>query len=220
MRIAVVGVGYVGLVAGTCLAEGGNHVICVDTDAGKIDNLNNGVIPIYEPGLAELVEHNVAGKRLTFTTDLSAAVAESLIVILGVGTPSSADGSADISAVLSAAGEVAQAMDGYRIVVTKSTVPVGTHKKVAEVMSAKTEHPFDYVSNPEFLKEGAAVEDFMKPDRVIIGTKNPAVMEMMKQVYSPFMRKSSRIIVYGSGVGGVEQVCGECDVGDADFVYE
>jgi UDPglucose 6-dehydrogenase len=194
MRVSVVGVGYVGLVAAGCLAEGGNHVICVDNDKKKIDDLNNGVIPIYEPGLTEIVKHNLAAGRLTFTTNLRQGVENSLIVILAVGTPSAPDGSADISAILEVAQGIAEVMDDYRIIVTKSTVPVGTHQKVADVMAAKTEQPFDYVSNPEFLKEGAAVEDFMKPDRVIIGTNNPAVRELMKQMYAPFMRKASRIL--------------------------
>jgi UDPglucose 6-dehydrogenase len=194
MKIAVVGIGYVGLVAGACLADGGNHVICIDNDKNKIDNLKNGIIPIYEPGLAEIIKHNETAGRLSFTTDLKTAVANSLMIILAVGTPSASDGSADISAVLAVAGEIAQLMDGYRIIVTKSTVPVGTYKKVTEVMQAKTKHPFDYVSNPEFLKEGAAIDDFTKPDRVIIGTSNPAVMELMKMLYAPFMRKSSRIM--------------------------
>ncbi len=194
MKVAVVGVGYVGLVAAACLAEGGNHVICVDNNEKKIAGLENGVIPIYEPGLTEIVKHNVAAGRLTFTTDLKQGVDESLIIFIGVGTPSSDDGFADISAVLKVAESVAELMDDYRIIVTKSTVPVGTYKKVSDIISSKTEKPFDYVSNPEFLKEGSAVEDFMKPDRVIIGTTNPAVKEIMKQLYAPFMRKSSRIL--------------------------
>ncbi|MBN1765525.1 MAG: UDP-glucose/GDP-mannose dehydrogenase family protein [Sedimentisphaerales bacterium] len=194
MKVSVVGVGYVGLVAAACLADGGNHVICVDSDKRKIDRLKKGEIPIYEPGLTELVKHNEAAGRLVFTTDLKEGVDNSLVVFLAVGTPSAPDGSADISAVLEVAGAVAEIMDGYRIIVTKSTVPVGTHIKVSEVITGKTENPFDYVSNPEFLKEGSAVEDFLKPDRVIIGTTNPAVREIMKQLYSPFMRKSSRMI--------------------------
>jgi len=194
MKVSVVGVGYVGLVAAAGMAEGGNHVICVDKDQDKINDLNNGTIPIYEPGLAEIVKRNVAAKRLVFTTDLQEGVLNSLVIFLGVGTPSAPDGSADISAVLAVADQVAQHMDGYRIIVTKSTVPVGTHEKVSEIIAARTEHPFDYVSNPEFLKEGSAVDDFLKPDRVIIGTTNPAVMEIMKHLYGPFMRKSSRIL--------------------------
>ncbi len=194
MRVAVIGVGYVGLVAGACLADVGNHVIGVDHDESKINALKKGEIPIYEPGLAEIVKHNETGGRLRFTTNLAEAVKESQIIILAVGTPSAADGSADISAILKSAGDVAERMDGYRIIITKSTVPVGTHHKVTELMRQKTDQPFDYVSNPEFLKEGAAVDDFLKPDRVIIGTTNPAVTEIMKQLYAPFMRKSNRMI--------------------------
>lgn len=194
MRVSVIGVGYVGLVAAACLAEGGNHVVCMDLDKKKIEGLKQGVIPIYEPGLTEMVKSNYQAERLTFTTDLKDAVENSLVIFLAVGTPSAADGSADISAVLTVARQIAEMMDDYRIVVTKSTVPVGTHLKVAEVMAAHTQHKYDYVSNPEFLKEGAAVDDFMKPDRVVIGTTNPAVMEIMRILYSPFMRKSSRIM--------------------------
>ncbi len=176
------------------MADGGNHVICIDKDSKKIYNLNNGIIPIYEPGLTEIVQKNVQAGRLTFTTDLQEGVANSRVIIIGVGTPSAPDGSADISAVLEVAGQIAGMMTEYRIIVTKSTVPVGTCQKVSELISAKTAVPFDYVSNPEFLKEGSAVEDFLKPDRVIVGTTNPAVMELMKVLYAPFMRKSSRIL--------------------------
>ena len=194
MKVAVVGVGYVGLVAAACLADGGNHVICVDKDKKKIDNLRNGIIPIYEPGLTEIVKKNVEAGRLLFTTDLQEGVENSLVILIGVGTPSSPDGSADISAVLGVAEEIAVMMTDYRILVTKSTVPIGTHKIVSDLIASKTEVAFDYVSNPEFLKEGSAVDDFLKPDRVIIGTTNPAVMEIMKVLYAPFMRKSSRIL--------------------------
>ena len=194
MKITVVGSGYVGLVAAACLADGGNHVVCVDADKKKTEDLLNGVVPIYEPGLTEIVKKNVEAGRLTFTTDLQEAVANSLVIFIGVGTPSAPDGSADISAVLSVAESIAEVMTEYRIIVTKSTVPVGTHRIVSDVIASKTEVPFDYVSNPEFLKEGSAVDDFLKPDRVIIGTTNPAVMEIMKVLYAPFMRKSSRIL--------------------------
>lgn len=194
MKAGVVGVGYVGLVAAACLAEGGNHVCCADKDEKKIADLNKGVIPIYEPGLTELVERNIEAGRLSFTTSLKDVVDNSLVIFIGVGTPSAADGSADITAVLEVCGQIAGYMEDYRIIVVKSTVPVGTHKLVSEVMQRKTEKPFDYVSNPEFLKEGAAVDDFMKPDRVIIGTSNPAVQELMRILYAPFMRKKSRII--------------------------
>ncbi len=194
MKIAVVGVGYVGLVTAGCLADTGNHVICVDKDKKKIADLNKGIIPIYEPGLEEIVKTNRDAGRLVFTTDLKKGVEKSLIIFLAVGTPSAEDGSADISAILDTAGAIAELMDGYRVIVTKSTVPVGTYEKVTEVMASKTRHKFDYVSNPEFLKEGSAVEDFLKPDRVIIGTTNPEVIELMRQLYSPFMRRKERVL--------------------------
>ncbi|MHC4474893.1 MAG: UDP-glucose dehydrogenase family protein [Planctomycetota bacterium] len=194
MKVCVVGIGYVGLVTAGCLAEAGNDVICVDVDEQKIADLQQGVIPIYEPGLTEIVERNEKLGRLRFTTDLKSGVDNCLIIFLAVGTPPAADGSADISAILKAASDIAACIGDYRIIVTKSTVPVGTHKKVTELMKSMTETPFDCVSNPEFLKEGAAVEDFMRPDRIIIGTSNPAVSEIMKQLYSPFMRKSNRVV--------------------------
>jgi UDPglucose 6-dehydrogenase len=194
MKVCVVGIGYVGLVTAGCLAEAGNNVVCVDNDRKKIDGLKKGVIPIYEPGLGEIVKHNEKLKRLEFTTDLKYGVAGSQIIFLAVGTPSAPDGSADISALLSAAGDIADVLPDYRIIVTKSTVPVGTFKKVAEIMKAKTNKPFDYVSNPEFLKEGSAVEDFMSPDRIIIGTEKQSVRDTMKQLYGPFMRKGNRAI--------------------------
>lgn len=195
MKISVVGTGYVGLVAGACFAEGGNHVICVDRDQSKINTLKQGGVPIYEPGLGEIIQRNVKAGRLEFTTDLGYGVKNSLLVFLAVGTPQARDGSADLSTLFEVARQVGRLMDGYRILVTKSTVPVGTHKRIAEVVREVTSHPFDYVSNPEFMKEGAAIEDFMKPDRVVIGTDNPAVVEIMKQVYAGFMRKRERILV-------------------------
>jgi len=194
MQICVVGVGYVGLVTAGCLAEAGNNVVCVDNDSEKIARLRNGVIPIYEPGLTEMVKHNEKLGRLHFTTDLKYGLDNSLIIFLAVGTPSAEDGSADISAILSVASDIAENLSDYRIIATKSTVPVGTHKKVTDIIKSKTKTPFDYVSNPEFLKEGAAVEDFMRPDRIIIGTTNQEVQKIMKQLYSPFMRKRSRIL--------------------------
>lgn len=194
MKVCVVGIGYVGLVTAGCLAEAGNSVVCVDNDRKKIDALKNGTIPIYEPGLTEIIRHNEGHKRLEFTTDLKYGVANSQIIFLAVGTPSSPDGSADISALLSAAGDIAKCLPDYRIIVTKSTVPVGTYKKVVELIKSGTDKPFDYVSNPEFLKEGSAVEDFMSPDRIIIGTDKQAVRDTMKQLYSPFMRKGNRVI--------------------------
>jgi UDPglucose 6-dehydrogenase len=194
MQICVVGIGYVGLVTSTCLAEAGNNVVCVDNDEVKIDGLKNGTIPIYEPGLTEMVKHNEKLGRLKFTTDLKFGVDNSLIIFIAVGTPSSPDGSSDISAVLSVADGIAKYISDYRIIATKSTVPVGTCNKVADIIKSKTSVQFDYVSNPEFLKEGAAVEDFMSPDRIIIGTTNPPVKAIMEQLYNPFMRKSSRIL--------------------------
>jgi UDPglucose 6-dehydrogenase len=194
MNMSVVGTGYVGLVAGACFADSGNHVICVDIDAAKIDRLNRGEIPIYEPGLWELVLRSKRANRLEFTTDLPQAVKRARMIFIAVGTPSLDDGSADLSAILAVARTIAENMDGYRIVVVKSTVPVGTHRRVIEEINAHTDHPFDYVSNPEFLKEGAAIEDFTKPDRVVIGATNPAVVEIMKELYGPFMRKSERIL--------------------------
>jgi UDPglucose 6-dehydrogenase len=194
MKLTVVGIGYVGLVAAGCFAEVGNHVVCVDSDAEKIRRLREGEIPIYEPGLGDIVKRNVKAGRLKFSTNLKDGVDHGVIIFLAVGTPSSADGSADISAVLSVSKDIAKLMEGYRIIVTKSTVPVGTYKKVGEVISANTSHPFDYVSNPEFLKEGAAVEDFMKPCRVIVGSSTPAVFELMHELYEPFMMQRSRLL--------------------------
>ncbi len=194
MRICVTGVGYVGLVTAACLAEAGNNVICVDNDGEKIAGLKKGVIPIYESGLTEIVRHNAKLGRLQFTTDLKYGVDNSLIIFLAVGTPSAEDGSSDISAIISVTNDIADNLSDYRIIATKSTVPVGTCQKMINIIKSKTKAPFDYVSNPEFLKEGAAVEDFMSPDRIIIGTTNPDLRELMQQLYSPFMRKSSRIL--------------------------
>ena len=194
MQICVIGVGYVGLVTSACLAEAGNHVVCVDNNSKKIAGLKNGIIPIYEPGLTEIVKRNEKLDRLRFTTELKDGLDHCLIIFLAVGTPSAPDGSSDISAVLSVAGDVAENMSEYRIIATKSTVPVGTHRQVTDLIRSKTNTPFDYVSNPEFLKEGAAVEDFMRPDRIIIGTTSPSVRAIMKQVYSPFMRRQNRIL--------------------------
>jgi len=194
MKVCVIGVGYVGLVTGACLAEAGNDVVCVDVDVEKIAGLKKGVVPIYEPGLSEIVKHNEKLGRLDFTTDLKYGVDNSLIIFLAVGTPSAPDSSADISAILTVAADIAENLREYRIIATKSTVPVGTYKKVMDIMKSKTQTPFDYASNPEFLKEGTAVEDFMRPDRIIVGTTNPAVQKIMKQLYSPFMRKGNRIL--------------------------
>ncbi len=195
MKMSVVGTGYVGLVGGACFAESGNHVICVDNVERKIEMLRNGQIPIYEPGLAEIVLRNSAAGRLEFTTDLESAVRQTKVIFLAVGTPPAADGSADLSAILDVASTIGRVMDGYRIIVMKSTVPVGTHKLVSETIAAQTDHPFEYVSNPEFLKEGAAIDDFTKPDRVVIGAHDPEAIAIMKELHAPFMRKSERILV-------------------------
>jgi UDPglucose 6-dehydrogenase len=195
MNISVVGTGYVGLVAGACFADSGHRVICVDCDERKIRQLCNNEIPIYEPGLTEIVVRNQKTGRLAFTTDLASAVQRSRIVFIAVGTPQADDGSVDLSAILDVAQTVGRVMDGYRVVVMKSTVPVGTHKRVSEAIRSQTDHPFDYVSNPEFLKEGAAVEDFTRPDRVVIGATNPAVVEIMRELYASFMRREERILI-------------------------
>jgi UDPglucose 6-dehydrogenase len=195
MKLTVIGSGYVGLVAGACFAEAGNQVICMDVDDKKIANLKKGIIPIYEPGLEGLVERNYKLERLTFTTTMKDAVQLSDILFIAVGTPPDEDGSADLSHVLSVAKAIGQHMNGYKIVVNKSTVPVGTADKVREAIATETELPFDVVSNPEFLKEGAAIDDFMYPDRVVIGTRNPKVGEIMKELYGPFVRTGNPILV-------------------------
>ena len=195
MKIAVVGTGYVGLVAGACLAENGNDVVCVDKDAAKIRALSKGKVPIYEPGLEELLRRNRSEGRLTFTTALPKAVRDSAIVFIAVGTPQGEDGSADLQHVLGVAKDVAKAMNGYKVIVNKSTVPVGTAEKVREVVRRETTHPFSVVSNPEFLKQGAAVEDFMKPDRVVIGAEDPRAAELMVKLHQPFTRTGAPIMV-------------------------
>ena len=194
MKLCVVGTGYVGLVAGTCFAEGGNDVICVDNVAAKIDALRRGEVPIYEPGLEELIRRNVAEGRLTFSTDLPDAVKKSRVCFVAVGTPENEDGSADLSAVVAVARGIAQAMDGHRVVVAKSTVPVGTHAKIRAAMEPITRHPFDVVSNPEFMKEGAAIEDFLKPDRVVIGAASAEAFKIMRELYDPFVRTGAPIL--------------------------
>lgn len=195
MKLSIVGVGYVGLVAGTCFSDVGHDVLCVDIDEKKIAELNRGKLPIYEPGLTEMVARNVASGRLRFTTDLAEAVRTSLVIFLAVNTPPAADGSADLSALLQASEQIAGAMSGYRIIAVKSTVPVGTNKALRQVIERRTHAPFDCVSNPEFLKEGEAIEDFTAPDRVVIGTYNPAVAEILKELYRPFARCEERILV-------------------------
>lgn len=195
MKLCVIGTGYVGLVAGTCFAESGNEVVCVDIDRHKIAELNAGHVPIYEPGLAELMQRNAADRRLRFSTDLAEAVRDSLVCFIAVGTPPDSDGSADVRMVVEVARGIASAMPGYRIVVLKSTVPVGTAHEVQQTMVAVTEHPFDIISNPEFLKEGAAVEDFMKPDRVVLGGADERALSVLQELYAPFVRTDNPIVV-------------------------
>lgn len=197
MKIAVIGTGYVGLVAGACIADMGNDVICVDTDTEKLERLKRGIIPIYEPGLEELVKTNTAEKRLTFSTDIENAVKESQVCFLAVGTPQEEDGSADLKYIFAAAESIGKAMNGYRVIVDKSTVPVGTAERVAEVIRQNLTypHPFDVVSNPEFLKQGNAVDDFLHPDRVIIGSDSEKATKIMQEIYAPFFRTGNRVIV-------------------------
>jgi UDPglucose 6-dehydrogenase len=195
MRIAVVGTGYVGLVVGACLAENGNQVICVDKDAAKVRGLQRGKIPIYEPGLVELVHRNKAERRLTFAAALPKAVRQADIIFIAVGTPQGEDGSADLQHVLDVAREIARAMNGYKVIVNKSTVPVGTAAKVREIVRRETTHPFSVVSNPEFLKQGAAIDDYMRPDRVVIGAEDPRAAALMTELYRPFTRTGSPIMV-------------------------
>ena len=195
MKIAVVGTGYVGLVAGACLAESGNDVVCIDKDEAKIRTLRRAKMPFYEPGLEELVRRNRQEGRLTFTSTLPKAVRDAAVVFIAVGTPQGEDGSADVDQVLGVARDIAKAMNGYKVIVCKSTVPVGTNARVRDVVRRETTHPFSVVSNPEFLKQGAAVEDFMKPDRVVIGAEDPRSEEIMRELYSPFTRTGAPVMV-------------------------
>lgn len=195
MKIAVVGSGYVGLVLGACLAETGNDITCIDKDAAKVRQLRRGAMPIYEPGLEEMVRRNRAEGRLEFTTDLTRAVRASDIIFIAVGTPQHEDGSADLTHVLAVAGEIAKALNGYKVIVDKSTVPVGTAAVVRQVIGRGTKHPFSVVSNPEFLKQGAAVEDFLKPDRVVIGVEDDRARELMLTLYAPFTRTGAPVMV-------------------------
>jgi UDPglucose 6-dehydrogenase len=200
MKLTIIGTGYVGLVTGACFAEMGNDVICVDADEAKIKTLESGRMPIYEPGLEDFVKRNCEENRLSFTTDLSAAVKNSLIIFIAVGTPQDRDGSADLSMVLQVARDIGRCMNGYKVIVEKSTVPVGTAAQVRQVIQEELAQrgealEFDVVSNPEFLKEGTALEDFMKPDRIVAGCDDPRVAELMKELYAPFVRTNHPIII-------------------------
>jgi UDPglucose 6-dehydrogenase len=199
MNVTVVGTGYVGLVAGACFADAGNHVVCLDLDSAKVAKLNAGGIPIYEPGLEAIVRRNHAAGRLQFTTDVGASVAHGELQLIAVGTPPDEDGSADLQHVLAAARAIGRHMSGYRVIVNKSTVPVGTADKVraavAEELARRgAPHPFSVVSNPEFLKEGAAIEDFMRPDRIVIGADDARARELLRTLYAPFQRNRERIL--------------------------
>ncbi|MBP7167097.1 MAG: UDP-glucose/GDP-mannose dehydrogenase family protein [Bacteroidia bacterium] len=193
MNIAVVGTGYVGLVTGTCFAEMGNHVICVDIDANKVEKMRNGVIPIYEPHLDVLFERNIKQGRLQFTTNLEEAIQDATIIFLALPTPPGEDGSADLSYVLGVAGQLGRMIRDYKIVINKSTVPVGTAEKVREAIAKTATVHFDVISNPEFLREGFAVDDFMKPDRVVIGTRSEKAKKIMSDLYAPFVRQGNPI---------------------------
>ncbi len=195
MKLAVVGTGYVGLVVGACFADHGNDVVCVDNNPAKVAGLQRGEIPIYEPGLSEMVARNTAEDRLSFTTELAPAVQASDIIFVAVGTPQEEDGSADLRHVLAVAEGIGRAMNGFKIVVNKSTVPVGTSRLVREAIESVTTHPVAVVSNPEFLKEGAAIDDFVRPDRVVVGTDDPQVENVMRRLYEPFVRTGHPILV-------------------------
>jgi UDPglucose 6-dehydrogenase len=199
MRVAIFGTGYVGLVTGTCLAEVGHHVVCVDIDQAKVDGLNKGVVPIYEPGLSPMVKANHAARRLFFTTDAASAIAHGDIVFIAVGTPPDEDGSADLQYVLAVARTIGQHIQGPTVVVNKSTVPVGTADKVRAAIAAELDKrgetiEFDVVSNPEFLKEGDAVADCMRPDRIVIGSSKPGTAARLRRLYAPFNRNHDRIV--------------------------
>lgn len=194
MKLAVIGTGYVGLVAGACFADSGNQVVCVDSNAEKIGQLKQGRVPIYEPGLAEMVLKNAQHRRLRFTTSLEDAVSTAEIVFIAVGTPPDENGEADLSHVLAVARDIGRALKKYAVIVDKSTVPVGTADRVREIIAAETEVPFDVVSNPEFLKEGAAIADFLKPDRVVIGSPSDRARAIMAELYAPFVRTQNPIL--------------------------
>src|SRR4030095_14527505 len=188
MNLAVNGTGYVGLVAGTCFAESGNDVTCVDIDGEKISMLNTGKVPIYEPGLEEMVRRNAEEQRLSFTMDLDGAVKKASVIFIAVGTPQRANGDANRDHVRATAKGIAKAMAGFRIIVTKSTVPVGTADRIRQWITEETSHPFAVISNPEFIKEGAAVEEVIKPDRLVLGGNNTEALEAVKELYEPFVR--------------------------------
>lgn len=195
MKICVIGTGYVGLVVGTCLSEMGNDVICVDNDIEKLERLKKSEIPIYEPSLEEMISSNIRAERLSFTSDIDVAVKKSQICYIAVGTPQDEDGSADLKYVIDVVKSIAESMNEYKIIVNKSTVPVGTGEKIIKILKQNSIYPFDYVSNPEFLKQGAAVEDFMRPDRIILGVNTEKAEKLMKELYAPLVRNQNPILV-------------------------
>ena len=231
-RIAVVGTGYVGLVAGTCLAELGHAVVCVDKDSAKVELLNGGGLPIYEPGLGDLVPKNIAAGRLSFTEDLVGAVRDASVVFIAVGTPMSDDGAANLGAVFAVAGAVGDSLQSGKVVVVKSTVPVGTCDKVRDIIAGRTKQPFHVVSNPEFLREGVAVPDFLEPDRIVIGVSSPDAEAKMREVYAPLTDQGTPLIVmdprssemtkYASNamlatrISFMNEIAGLCERADAD----
>ncbi len=221
----MVGTGYVGLVTAACLSEMGHHVICLDIDAQKIANLKQGILPIYEPGLKELVERNSEAGRLSFTTDYAQGVEQSSVCFIAVPTPSSEDGSCDLSYVYAAALEIARHINGYKIIVNKSTVPPGTAAQVKELISAvlretRSEFSFDVVSNPEFLKEGSAIGDCMKPDRIILGVENSNAAKVMKEIYSAFTINDDRIFVMDTVSAEMTKYAAERDARPAHLIHE
>ncbi len=232
MKISVVGTGYVGLVAGTCFADTGNEVTCVDIDEKKVNSLKKGNIPIYEPGLSDMVRRNVKGERLLFSTDIKSAVEESQIIFIAVGTPPDEDGSADLKHVLAVARSIGTHMNGFKVVVNKSTVPVGTAEKVEAEIKKHTDHKFAVVSNPEFLKEGAAIDDFLRPDRVVIGVDNEEAADIMRSLYRPFVlsgkpillmdRRSAELTKYAANsllatkISFINDIANLCDILGAD----
>jgi len=195
MKVCVIGTGYVGLVVGTCLADMGNDVICVDKDEAKLEKLHQGIIPIYEPGLEDLIKVNVSEERLTFTSDIDAAVKASEVCYIAVGTPQDEDGSADMQYVYQVAESIGKALNGYKVIVDKSTVPVGTAEKVTEIIKSFSNEEFDVVSNPEFLKQGNAVDDFLMPDRVVIGSNSPRATKIMQELYAPYLRTGNPVVI-------------------------
>ncbi len=220
MNIAVVGTGYVGLVTGTCFAEMGNHVICVDIDENKVESMKNGKIPIYEPHLDVLFERNLKQGRLNFTTDLASAIKDSKIIFLALPTPPGEDGSADLSYVLGVAEQLGKLITDYKVVINKSTVPVGTAEKVHEAILKNCKTEFDVVSNPEFLREGFAVDDFMKPDRVVIGTDNEKAKKLMSDLYAPFVRQGNPIYFMDTRSSELTKYAANAFSSNKNYVHE